>query len=225
MTKEFLKKFIISMLGGSQTDVELTDDDLEMAIYHAISYYMSHSSDAFNEEWKVLHLKSGTNLQEVPDDVDYIISINNVNGTSGGTTIIPYTFGKSYEITMLNMITNDNNLQKSQNFIPSKIIYKDGKRYFQVDPIPQQDMNVAAKVLTYKDLSPLYNDQWIQKYSLAIAKMMLGNARSKFSSMNAPVDMSMNGQDLISQAQQEMEKLEQQIFDESVLYNGGIVIG
>ena len=225
MTKDFLKQFIVSMLGGSQTDVELSDDDLEMAIYHAINYFMAHSSDAFNEEWKVLRLKGGTNLQEVPDDVDYIITINNVSGTGGGVTIIPYTFGKSYEITMLNMITNDNNLQKSQNYIPSKIIYKDGKRYFQVDPIPTQDTNVAALVLTYKDLAPLYANVWVQRYALALAKMMLGNARSKFSSVNAPSDMSMNGQDLISQAQQEMDKLEQQLFDESVLYNGGIIIG
>jgi len=224
MTKDFLKQYILAMLGASQTNVELADSDLDMIIYHTINYYGHNSSEAWNEEWTVLRLTAGTNMHIVPDDIDFIISINQLSGGSG-ITLIPETTGQAYEITMLGMITNDNALQKATNAIPSRILYRDGKRYFQTDIIQTVDTNVAAKVLKYKDLAPIYGDPWVQKYALAQAKFNLGIIRSKFSGVSAPNDLSMNGSELISQAQTEIEKLEQELFDKSVLDCGGIYIG
>lgn len=224
MTKEFLKQYILAMLGASQTDVELSQTDLDMVIYHTINYFGQNSSDAWNEQWIVLRLKAGENLHLVPDEVDFIISINQQQGGLG-SILIPETTGLAYENTMLGMIKNDNELQRVTNSVPSNIIYKDGKRYFQTDIIHTVDTNVAAKVMAYKDLAPIYADQWVQKYALAQAKMLLGNVRSKFSGVSSPNDLSMNGSDLISQAQTEIEKLELELFDKSVLYTGGIYIG
>lgn len=224
MTKDFLKQYILAMLGASQTDVELDDSDLDMIIYHTINYYGHNSSEAWNEEWTVLRLTAGTNLHVVPDDIDFIISINQLEGGMG-QVLIPETTGAAYEITMLGMIVNDNALQKVTNAVPSRILYKNGIRYFQTDIKPATNTNVAAKVLKYKDLAPIYGDPWVQKYALAQAKFNLGMIRSKFSSLSAPNDLSMNGADLISQAQTEVEKLEQELYDKSVLDCGGIYIG
>lgn len=212
------------MLGASQLDVELSDSDLDMIIYHTINYYGQNSSDAWNEEWTVLHLQAGTNFHEVPDDVDFVISINTYAGGTG-VTLIPETFGQAYEITMLGMIQNDNALQKAGNPVPSRILYKDGKRYIQTDTKILSNMNVAAKVLKYKDLAPIYGDSWVQKYALAQTKLLLGAVRSKYSGVSAPNDLSMNGSDLISQAQTEIEKLEAELYEKSVLDCGGIYVG
>ncbi len=224
MTKDFLKQYILAMLGASQTDVELSDSDLDMIIYHTINYYGHNSSEAWNEEWSVITLNAGTNMHEIPDDIDFIIAINTLKGGLG-TALIPETTGTAYELTMLGMIQNDNELQKTTNYIPSRILYKDGKRYVQTDKIPVTDEKVAAKVMKYKDLAPIYADPWIQKYALAQAKFTLGIIRSKYSGMSAPNDLSMNGSDLISQAQTEIEKLELELFDKSVLDMGGIWMG
>jgi len=224
MTKDFLKQYILSMLGASQTDVELADTDLDMIIYHTINYYGHNSSEAWNEEWVVIPLKAGQNYHEIDDSIDFIIDMNLSSGASG-QTLIPETTGTAYEITMLGMITNDNSLQKVTNPVPSRIIYRDGKRLVQTDFAPKVDTNVAAKVMRYKDLAPIYSDPWVQKYALAQAKFNLGLIRSKYSSVTAPGDMTMNGSDLISQAQTEIDKLEQELFDKSVLMNGGIYIG
>lgn len=224
MNKEFLKQYILAMLGASQVDVELADSDLEMVIYHTVNYYGQNSMEAWNEEWTVLRFKTGQNYHEVPDDIDFIISMNSLSGGMG-ITLIPETFGVSYDIAMLGMITNDNQLQKVTNYGFNGIIHRDGKRYIQTDKKPTQDTNVAAKVLKYKDLAPIYGDPWVQKYALSQAKFLLGQARSKYSGLSAPNDLSMNGADLISQAQAEVEKLEQELFDKSVLSSGGIYIG
>lgn len=224
MTKDFLKQYILSMLGASQTDVELADSDLDMIIYHTINYYGHNSSEAWNEEWTVIPLKAGQNYHEIDDDIDFIITMNAQKGGQG-QTLIPETTGTAYDITMLGQIQNDNELQRIINPVPSRILYKDGKRYVQTDFAPTANMNVAAKVMKYKDLAPIYADPWVQKYALAQAKFNLGIIRSKYTSVSAPNDLSMNGSDLISQAQQEIEKLEQELFDKSVLMTGGIYIG
>jgi len=224
MTKDFLKQYINAMLGASQTDVELADSDLDMIIYHTINYYGHNSSDAWNEELVVIPLKSGENYHEIDDSIDFIISMN-IDKGAGGQVLIPETFGQAYEITMLGMIANDNSLSKVTNPVSSKVIHRDGKRYVQTDFAPKTDTNVAAKVLRYKDLAPIYSDPWVQKYALAQAKFNLGIIRSKYSSVSSPNDLSMNGSDLISQAQTEIEKLEQELFDKSVIMNGGIFIG
>ena len=224
MTKDFLKQYILSMLGASQTDVELSDADLDMIIYHTINYYGHNSSEAWNEEWVVIPLKAGQNYHEIDDSIDFIISMNLATGGTG-QVLIPETTGTAYEITMLGMITNDNELQKVTNPIPSRIIERDGKRFVQTDFAPTVDTNASAKVMRYKDLAPIYADPWVQKYALAQAKYTLGLIRSKYSSVSAPNDMSLNGSDLISQAQTEIEKLELELFDKSVIMSGGIYIG
>ena len=198
---------------------------MDFIIYQAVQYYIDYSSDGLNEEWIGLKLKAGTNLQEVPDDVEFIISLNATPGTGSGVVLIPETFGTSYEITMLSMIANDNNLQKPTNPVPTRIIYKDGKRYFKIDKILSSDLVVAARVMTYKSLEAIYSSSWVQRYATALAKMTLGLIRSKYQSLSAPNDMSMNGQDLISQAQQEIADLRQELSDISVMSNGGIIVG
>ena len=54
--------------------------------------------------------------------------------------------------------------------------------------------------------------QWIRRFSLALAKEMLGLVRSKFASIPIPGnDITLNGSDLISQGQQEQEKLREEL--------------
>ena len=224
MTKDFLKQYILSMLGASQTDVELADTDLDMIIYHTVNYYGHNSSEAWNEEWVVIPLLAGQNYHPVDPSIDFIISLN-LNVGALGQTLIPNTTGTAYEITMLGMIQNDNELQRVTTPTASRIIERDGERLVQTDFAPTEDTNCAAKVMRYKDLAPIYSDPWVQKYALAQAKFNLGIIRSKYSSVTAPSDMSMNGSDLISQAQTEIDKLELELFDKSVMMNGGIFIG
>ena len=224
MTKDFLKQYIVGMLGGSQTDVELADTDLDMIIYHTINYYGHNSSEAWNEEWVNIPLLAGQNYHEIADDIDFIITMNLQSG-GNGQTLIPETTGQAYEITMLGMIQNDNELTRVTNPVSSRVIHRDGKRWLQTDMTFEVDTMCAAKVMRYKDLAPIYSDPWVQKYALAQAKFNLGLIRSKFSSITSPADASMNGSDLMSQAQTEIERLEQELFDKSVLMTGGIYIG
>lgn len=65
--------------------------------------------------------------------------------------------------------------------------------------IPYQNINAIGK-------------QWIRRFALSLSKEMLGHVRSKFASIPIPGEaITLNGPDLISQAQAEQDKLREEL--------------
>lgn len=87
-------------------------------------------------------------------------------------------------------------------------------------PEPFYEGNALESVLlwiyNYKPDSMLLSDPmvypWLQEYSLAFAKSILGQARGKFASIAGPqAGTQLNGAALLQEAQAEMEKLEEDL--------------
>jgi hypothetical protein len=71
----------------------------------------------------------------------------------------------------------------------------------------------------YVIIEDLYARQWIKDYTLANCKLMLGEARSKFSSIAGPQGGgSLNGGDLKADGKAEVEKLDKEL---ETLISGG----
>lgn len=67
--------------------------------------------------------------------------------------------------------------------------------------------NAPYQLHVYNEINPS-GKQWIFKYTLALAKEVLGNIRNKYGSIPIPgSEVTLNGQDLISQAQTEKDAL------------------
>lgn len=67
--------------------------------------------------------------------------------------------------------------------------------------------NAPYQLHAYSGINPS-GRQWIYKYTLALAKEVLGNIRNKYTSVPIPgSEISLNGADLVSQAQTEKEAL------------------
>jgi hypothetical protein len=67
--------------------------------------------------------------------------------------------------------------------------------------------NVPYEVVSYNEINEV-GKQWIRRYTLALAKEMLGYVRGKYSSIPIPnSEVTLNGGDLISAAQTEKEGL------------------
>jgi len=67
--------------------------------------------------------------------------------------------------------------------------------------------NIPYQNITYSNINAV-GRQWIKRYTLALAKEMLGYVRSKYSSIPIPnADVTLNGSDLISAGQGEKEGL------------------
>jgi hypothetical protein len=81
---------------------------------------------------------------------------------------------------------------------------------------PRAEETLLLECYNYRPDDQLLSDYmakvWIRDYALAISKMMLGEARSKFATIAGPQGGGqLNGDALKSEAQAEMEKLEQEI--------------
>jgi hypothetical protein len=95
-------------------------------------------------------------------------------------------------------------------------------------PCPSGDIQCSM----YPDVSTevcewLYSHPWIYKYALAILKQRLGLVRRKYanSSVMGGASISLDGDSLVSEGQQEQERLEEEI-DTKYSYEGyGIYIG
>jgi hypothetical protein len=81
---------------------------------------------------------------------------------------------------------------------------------------PRAEETLLLECYNYRPDDQLLLDymakSWIRDYALAISKMMLGEARSKFATIAGPQGGGqLNGDALKAEAQAEMEKLEQEI--------------
>lgn len=71
--------------------------------------------------------------------------------------------------------------------------------------------NAPYQLHTYSNINPS-GKQWIFKYTLALVKEVLGNIRSKYSSVPIPdQEVTLNGGELVQQAQAEQEQLISQL--------------
>ena len=67
--------------------------------------------------------------------------------------------------------------------------------------------NIPFGRLTYTKINSI-GRQWIRQFSLALSKEMLGQIRSKFSTVPIPgADLTLNGADLLTQAREDKENL------------------
>lgn len=57
----------------------------------------------------------------------------------------------------------------------------------------------------------MFNDVWLKRYSVALAKKQWGMNLSKFQNMQLPGGVTFNGSELMQQAQTELDKLEEQL--------------
>jgi hypothetical protein len=67
--------------------------------------------------------------------------------------------------------------------------------------------NIPFGNLTYSRVNSI-GRQWIRQYALALATELLGNIRSKFSSVPIPdADLQLNGSDLVSRGREDKKEL------------------
>ena len=73
--------------------------------------------------------------------------------------------------------------------------------------------NAPYELHNFGQINPA-GKQWINKYTLALTKEVLGNIRNKYSSIPIPnSEVTLNGADLVSQAQEEKNMLIEQLRD------------
>ena len=217
-----------AMLGDGMIDVELDPIHYETALNRALAVFRQRSDNAVEESYASLTLEESTNeyilskeIQQVRQIFRRSVGSRTGNGT-GGTVFEP--FNLAYTNTYLLSSTNMGGLLTYELFAQYQELV--GKMFgsfinFTWNPqshkliIHQRPRGRESVMLQVYNTKPdfaiiddVYAGQWIKDYSLANCKMMLGQAREKFATIAGPQGgTQLNGAALKTEAQQEMEKL------------------
>ena len=222
--------FVKARLGHPVVRVELSDFQLLTAIDEAISKLDYHCPD-WCTQLAAFKTQATVNMYELPS-----FMVNNFRYAAYKKSLLSIPLaGQSLEMDFFIKYFQDNFL--FQDFAVSdflllkmhlksirKILGREGSfqivnnKYLMVYPTPVTD-DAEDVVIEYKCLNSEtlhhYFINWMQRYTLAISKGILGEIRGKYATLPSPQGgAQLNGPALIEESQREMELLENQLLQE-----------
>jgi hypothetical protein len=222
---------ILIMLGNNVVDIDLTLDDLNLAVDLAIERYEQRSSNAVEEASFFLTLRPETQSYTLPKEIIEVQAIyrRGLSVNAGNTTSNQYDpFSLAYTNLYLLQPTGQGDLLTFEFY--SEWIETAGKLFgstydFRWDSrtnklmiIRHQQVNEDVLLKTYMKVSEdglitgRYSGPWIRSYALAQAKLILGQAYEKFSSIPGPNGaITLPGATLKAEAAAEITDLENQL--------------
>lgn len=224
--------YVRAMLADGMIDVELDPIHYETALNRTISRFRQRSSHAVEESYVFLELEKDRNDYRLPDE---IIAVQSVfrrtlgSRTGGGTGTNFEPFNLAYTNTYLLNSTMLGGIATYYMFASyQEMVGKMFGSYIEFQWIQQSHtLRILQRPFTegevimlrchnyrpdFNLLTDLYAGQWIKDYTLAICKGILGEARSKFSTIAGPQGGSqLNGGDLKSASKEEIEKLDKEL--------------
>ena len=225
-----IKDFVKSRLGFPVVRVELDDFQILTAIDEAISKLDYHAPD-WCTQLCAFNTIANANMYELPS-----FMVNNFRYAAYKKNLLSVPLaGQSLEMDFFIKYFQENFL--FQDFSVSdfllmkmhlksirKILGREGSfqivndKYLMIYPTPVANQSETV-VIEYKCLNSdtlhHYFISWMQRYSLAICKGILGEIRGKYATLPSPQGgAQLNGPALIAESQREMEFLENQLLQE-----------
>jgi hypothetical protein len=222
-------EYVQTMLGAGMVDVELDPVHYNTAIDRALNKFRQRSSNASEESFGFLTLLTDQNDYQLPKEVTSVRQIfrrsigSRSGGGDGGSLFEP--FNLAYSNTYLLTSTNMGGLATYYAFASyqkqvgkmfgSDINFTFNKttKVLNIMQRPRGSEEVLLWMYNYRPDFNLLQDpfasQWLRDYSLATAKIMLGEAREKFATIpSAQGGTQLNGAALKAEGKAEIEILE-----------------
>jgi len=230
--KQEIFDYVHAMLGGGMVDVELDPIHYETALKKALTRFRQRSDNSVEESYFFMPTIIDQNEYTLPNEIMEVRKLfrrsvgARSGGGDGGSIFEPFNlaYTNAYLLSSSNMgglATYDMFSQYQElvgrmfgSFIEFK--WNSTTKKLTLLQRPRGNETLLLYCYNYRPDEQIMNDylaqQWIKDYTLASCKYMLGEAREKFATIAGPGGgTSLNGQSLKSEAQQEMEKLEQEV--------------
>tara|TARA_R110000824_G_scaffold71145_2_gene182385 strand:- start:52 stop:924 length:873 start_codon:yes stop_codon:yes gene_type:complete len=224
--EEIINSFVLARMGHPIIRVELTPFQMKTCIDESITKLNYHAPYWANQ-MAVFDASAGVNIYALPGwiitnlvNVVYkksLLSIQAQAGTLEFDFFIKY-FNDNYLFN--NFSIGDYYLLQSTMEMTRKILGQDGTwdilggKYLQLYPPPTttpEPVIIQYRSIDSENIPAAYLN-WIQKYTLACAKVLLGEIRSKYAVIPGPAGgAQMNGQALVQEGNKEKELLYQEL--------------
>tara|TARA_R110000787_G_scaffold211587_1_gene321372 strand:- start:1389 stop:2270 length:882 start_codon:yes stop_codon:yes gene_type:complete len=227
--EENLKDFILARLGHPVVRVELTPYQMKTCIDEAVGTMYNHAP-LFSTQMATFQTTTGQSLYEIPsyilNNLEYVVYKKTLLSIQSQAGTLEFDFFIKYfqdNFLFQNFSVGDFYLLQQNLEMTRKILGQEGSftildnRYLQIEPRPVS--NFQAVIIIYRGLNsdtlhPAYRN-WIQLYSLACAKSVLGQIRGKYQTVPSPGGgAKLNGDALVKEAAEEKKELLQRLLDE-----------
>lgn len=216
-----IKDYVFARLGHPTVRVELTDFQIQICIEEATSKLEYHAPH-WMKQYAVLDSSANINVYELPQeiannltDVYFRKGIFNLGATPGS---LEYDFAIMF-FTNTGLFNNYNVSQymlmqmylKQINKVLGKSTSWDliNNKYLQIFPVPDSSDEIILEFrgIDGATIHPAYKN-WIQRYTLAVAKEILGRARSKYQTLPGPGGGTrLDGETLLAESKEEKQLL------------------
>jgi hypothetical protein len=222
-------------LGGGMVDVELDPEHYELAIKKSLQKYRQRAENAVEESFIFLSLQLDVSEYTLPDEIIEVRDIyRRTTGVSSGTGNDIEPFQANYLNTYLL------GSQRSGGLASFDFLQQNREtmgRLFGAEIMftwrPQDHKLILHRKIKANDecflhvynyrpdesiLSDTYAGPWVKDYAFAHVRLMLAEARGKFTQIAGPQGgTTMNADQLRADAQADIDKLETEL----TLYNDG----
>ena len=232
--RQIIVQYVQAMLGSGMIDIELDPIHYNTAIDRSLAKFRQRSSNAVEESFGFLTLQLDQNEYILPKEVTNVRQIfrrsigSRSGGGQGGTLYEP--FNLAYSNTYLLTSTNMGGLATYYAFasyqkLVGKMFGSDINFTFNkttkkltIMQRPRSEEEVMLWLYNYRPDFNLMQDQfalqWLRDYSLATCKIILGEAREKFSQIASPQGgTTLNGTAMKAEGKAEIEVLEQDLIN------------
>ena len=228
-SRSTFKELCLRRLGKPVIEINVDDDQVEDRIDQALAYYQDYHFDG-TEKTFLKHTVTQTDLDnqyiDIPNSVIGIVNIFDIGDATSTNNLfnIRYQIALNdlYDLSRYDLVPfymNFMNIRMIEEILVGKqpIRYNRHVNKLHID-MDWEKLNVGDFIVAhvYKKLdgdtySDLWGDRWLAEYTTCLIKYQWGSNLSKFTGMQLPGGVQFNGADILSQAQIEKDKLEQEM--------------
>jgi len=236
-TRVELKQYCLRRLGAPVIEINVDEDQIQDRIDDALAFYNDYHYDG-TERTFLKHAITADDITNkfipIPSTINSIVDVMPL----GNDTSTNNLFNAKYQMT-LNDIQNWTGFQMSnyvmsmervalmQELLVGKQRYRfnrhTDKMYLDMDwdrvTVGEYVIIECYQTMDPEGYSQVYGDWWLRKYTTALIKKQWGQNLSKFEGMQLPGGVTFNGQQILSDANEEIAKLEEEV----ITNQGGLV--
>ena len=227
--------YVTAMLGGGMIDLELDPIHYQTALDRALNKYRQRGDSSVEESYMFLTLEIDVNTYTLPKEVVSVRelfrrSIGSRSGLGDGGTVFE-PFNMAYTNTYLLSSSNMGGLLTYEMYAQYQELvgrmfgsfinynYNQSTRKLTITQRPRGEEEILIWTYNHRPdfviLEDVYANQWLKDYTLATCKMMMGEAREKFSQIAGPQGGgSLNGTAIKGEAKADIEKLEKELMEQ-----------
>jgi len=222
------KEWCLRKLGKPVIEINVDPDQVDDRVDEALSYYWDYHFDGA-EKMFLKHQITAEDKENgyitVPENIIGVINIFNVSSTSLSTSNI---FSAQYQFALNNLhdiasydtvhfYMGMQHIQFLEEILtgaqPIRYNRHVNKLYIDTDwsNLTEGQYIVAEcyQIIDPEVYSDVWKDRWLQNYATAKIKYQWGSNLTKFEGMQLPGGVTFNGQQILSDSQAEIEKLEE----------------